>query len=137
MFISKKKIYFDQVDPGGIIYFVEIFKLMHQTYEELLESFETEENYFDSEKFVLPIVHTEADYIFPLKLHDEIEIKVSVSELRESSFELSYSVEHSGRLAIKGKTVHVAVGKKDFKKVKLAGDLHAGLEKHLIITGGD
>ncbi len=132
MFSAKKKIYFDQVDPGGIIYFVELFKLMHQVYEELLKSFNTEENYFESEKYVLPIIHSEADYISPIRLHDEIQINVTVSQLKDSSFELSYDiVSGKGKKVAKGKTVHVAVDKSKFKKVKMQPDLYTELSKHL------
>ncbi len=132
MFSVKKKIYFDQVDPGGIIYFVELFKLLHQAYEELLESLNTAENYFASEKYILPIIHSEADYISPVKLHDEIQINVTVTQLRESSFELSYNILSSeGNEVAKGKTVHVAVDRAEFKKVKLQKDLYDGLRKYL------
>ncbi len=132
MLSVKKKIYFDQVDPGGIIYFVELYKLMHQVYEELLGSFDTEENYFESEKYVLPIIHAEADYIAPIRLHDEIIINVSVTQLKESSFELSYEIfSVSGKLVGKGKTVHVSVGKTEFKKIAMQTDLYNELKNHM------
>ncbi len=131
MFSRKKKIYFDQIDAGGIIYFAELFKLFHQVYEEFLNSLNTKENYFKSRDFILPIIHSEADYIKPVKLHDDLEISVSVTQLRESSFELSYFGKCSGNLMAKGKTVHVLVNRNNFEKVKLHKDLINGLKKYM------
>jgi len=132
MFTTKSKIYFYDCDPAGIMFFANIFKFAHSAYEDFMKCLETEQNYFLNSNFVLPIIHSEADYLLPLKAGDEVEINVIVSQLKNSSFELSYNVYVSDKTVAKVKTVHVCVKKEGFIKTELPEDLHNKLKGYLV-----
>ena len=128
MFNKKFKIYFDQVDSAGILYFAAIFPLMHKTYEDLINSLNLDINYFNNDKFIVPIVHSEADYLNPICLHEQIRIEISVSQIRDSSFELNYTVKNIDDVKkVKAKTVHVLVNKNNFQKIPIPETLRSKL----------
>ncbi len=132
MFSKEFKIYFNQVDAAGILYFAEIFPLIHKTYEELFNNFKLSVNHFDNNEYIAPIIHAEADYLTPIRLHEKILVKVRVSRLEKSSFELSYSVEgETGRLRVKAKTAHVLVDKNNFNKIEIPEELRVKLNAFL------
>ncbi len=124
MYVSKKIIAFFDADPAGIMFFGNLFRYIHTVYEEMLNSSDTGINYFSHNKIVLPITHTEADYIAPFFMHEAIEIKIRVSSLRTSSFELSYQIfGKDNKLKATAKTVHVCVKKSDMQKCNLPDEL--------------
>lgn len=132
MFKQKIKVNFYDTDPGGIIFYANIFRYIHTAYEEFLSSLNTDINFFNDEIYILPITHTEADYLNPIKLHELLIVEVAVSDLRKSSFELSYNLSgNDEKIKVKAKTVHVCVNKKTFSKTDLPEELNSGLRKNL------
>lgn len=123
---------FFDCDPAGILFFGRVFELCHSAYEDLIKSFNLGFDYWNNDKYVVPIIHTEADYLLPLKPGEKYLIEVSVSKLKESSFELNYLCKNeNGKITNEVKTVHVFVDRIKWKKSHLLPELMEGLSKHL------
>jgi YbgC/YbaW family acyl-CoA thioester hydrolase len=132
MLTINKKINFYDCDPAGILFYGNIFFFCHSAYEELIASYNLKEEYWLSKKFVVPIFKSSADYLKPIKCSDEIIIELNVTELRKSSFELSYKCKNRlGELCAEVKTVHVFLDKNTWKKKGLIPELREGLKTHL------
>ena len=130
MFITTYKVAFSETDPGGILFFAEFFKIAHITYERFLDSLGLERNYFLDDEFILPIVHSRADYLSPVSFGDELTCELSVGNIGETSFELKYDLKNKGNVASKVVTKHVAVKKKKFKKSSIPNDLLTKLKEN-------
>ena len=131
MYSIQSRINFYDCDPAGILFYANIFKKAHKAYEEFLESLDLEIDFFDDDKYVLPIIHAEADYKNPLIAGGLITIEVLVTSLRESSFELTYFfVDENHSIKATAKTVHVSVDKSEFKKISLEKELSEKLALH-------
>ncbi|MBU1099155.1 MAG: acyl-CoA thioesterase [Bacteroidetes bacterium] len=123
MFTSDVKIKFHDCDPAGILFYANIFKLSHDIYQELLESIK-DRNFFDDESIALPIIKATAEYFSPMKSGDVLSTNIIVSQLNDSSFELTnLFYDRIKKLHAEVKTVHVAVDKSDFKKTALPMEL--------------
>lgn len=117
MFTFTTKIDFYDCDPAGILFYARIFNLCHSAYEAMIESFELEEDYWNNNNYIVPIIKSEASYHKPAKYGEKISIHVQVTQLRESSFELTYLVKNSNEeKCYLVKTVHVFVDSKTWKK---------------------
>ena len=133
MLTIKRRINFYNCDPAGILFYGNIFFFCHSAYEELISSFNLKINYWQNDEFVVPIIKSTADYLKPFKFGDEITIEVSVTELRESSFELYYKCSNqSSDVCADVKTVHVLIDKKTWQKIELTAEIKDGLGYHLI-----
>jgi len=130
LFSTRYKIAFCETDPGGILFFAEFLKIAHITYERFFESLNLKKNYFLDNKYILPIVHTDADYISPVKFGDELLCQVSVGRIGKTSFELNYTLINKKKRAAKITTKHVAVLKKEFKKRPIPKDLLIRLKEN-------
>jgi YbgC/YbaW family acyl-CoA thioester hydrolase len=129
MFTTNVKVYFYDADPAGIIFYASLFKYVHAAYEDFLRSLHTERNFFFDKDYILPIIHAEADYVKPIRVGDELRIDVSVSAIRNSSFEISYRFyKNNGDFTAIAKTVHVCVIKEEFKKIELPKDFYNQLK---------
>jgi len=133
MFESKKIVAFFDADPAGIMFFGNLFRHIHAVYEEFLGCVHPEIDYFNHAELVFPIIHTEADYSVPFYLHEEMAVKISVSKLKTSSFEISYNIYgKNNKLKATAKTVHVCVQKVDMNKFKLPNELTDYLKRFAI-----
>jgi len=131
MFTVKRRINFYDCDPAGILFFAKLFEISHSVYEEMIDSFKFNMNYWNNEKFAVPIIKTNGEYLKPLKPGDEIKINLSVTLLKENSFQLTYEwVNSGGEIAATARTVHVFVDKREWKKVSIPDEINKKLELH-------
>lgn len=131
MFTVNRRINFFDCDPAGIIFFSRVFEFCHAAYEQLIQSFELDEDYWDNPSYVVPIIHTECDYYKPLRYGDEISIEVSVTQLKNSSFELTYKLILNKETCASVKTVHVFVNREDWNKMEIPTEIMIGLQRNL------
>ena len=131
MFTLKRKINFYDCDPAGILFYARLFEINHSVYEEMINSFKLKENYWFNDKFVVPIIKTDGAYFKPLKGGVTVTVNLSVTLLKENSFELTYEwMDEKGELAAKARTVHVFVDKKSWKKIPIYDEIKNSLESH-------
>ncbi len=123
---------FYDCDPAGIIFYANIFKYAHSNYEKMIKSFELDHDYFVNGSYVVPIIHTQADYLKPIKSGEKIEVQTTVTNIRDASFELTHQF-YDSKNVLKAKviTVHVCVDKKSFKKTNLEKTIYESLSSHL------
>jgi len=124
MFNYVHKIKFHEVDSVGIVFFANVYKIAHDVYQEFLFSLNLNENYFESEKFAIPLIHSSADYFKPLKFNQNVNINLCIEKVGKSSFELNYNFKNEKEeTLVKVKTVHVMISKPDFAKTEIPVDL--------------
>jgi YbgC/YbaW family acyl-CoA thioester hydrolase len=131
MFTVKKRINFFYCDPAGILFYAKLFEISHSVYEEMIDSFKLKESYWHNPVFAVPIIKTNGEYLKPFRPGDEVKINLSVTLLKESSFELTYEwVNSNGEIAASARTVHVFVEKKNWTKTQITGEIVKSLESH-------
>lgn len=125
----EQRIHFYQCDPAGILYFANIYNIAHNALEELFLL-----KYIDFEKYknyLLPIVHSEADYKKPLKFNDFIIVSMQLDNISDHSFSFRYEIINKSTNEISAivKIVHTLIDKKNFQKVKIFSELIEILNK--------
>ena len=126
-----KTISFYDCDPAGILFFGRIFEICHSAYEDLIRSFDLKSDYWHNVEYAVPIIHTEGEYLLPLRAGDIITVEVSVSQLKESSFELLYICKNDdGKVTNEVKTVHIFVDRRKWKKTPIDPEVKANLSRH-------
>ncbi len=133
MFSVKKRINFFDCDPAGIFFFARVYELCHSSYEEMIQSFNLNEDYWTNEKYIVPILKSEASYHKPIKYGETVTVEIHVNNLRTSSFELNYEIKNAEReICTKVKTVHIFVNKNTWQKIEIVENVKKGLEKILV-----
>lgn len=134
MYKYEKTINFYDCDPAGILFYARIYELTHAAYEGMIDSFNLEEDYWTNDKYVVPILHSEAKYHKPITYGQVISIEVSVTKIKTSSFELQYECKNeNGDTCVEVKTVHVLIDKISWKKNPLTGSIKKGLMKNISV----
>jgi YbgC/YbaW family acyl-CoA thioester hydrolase len=132
MFKHTGKINFYDCDPAGILFFSRIFNLCHSAYEAMIESFNLEDNFFENQEYVVPILKAEAHYHKSLRAGETVTTEIIVTNLKKSSFELTYFCKNdkSEECCIV-KTVHVFVNRNTWKKAPMKEIIYKSFSMHL------
>lgn len=131
MFVFQKKIDFYDCDPAGIMFYGRVFELCHSAYESLIESFQLQEDYWNNENYIVPIIHSEAFYHKPLTHKDIVTVNIKVTQLKSSSFELYYETfNNKDDRCHKIKTAHVFLDKSNWKKIPIPENIYNKLLFH-------
>jgi len=112
-FVHRATARFFEVDRAGILFFGRVFEMCHAAYEELLLAGDCGIERLIAEAGVgLPLVHSEADFVKPIRLHDRIDVAVSLEKFGSRSLVFAYTLHGAGDPAdvrARCKLVHVCV----------------------------
>jgi 1,4-dihydroxy-2-naphthoyl-CoA hydrolase len=119
----------DDTDAAGILYFGHLFRHAHAAYEALLEEAGWGLGRILLERrFLLPLVHCEADFLRPLRLGERVLVRLCLSRLGRHGFHLRYRFDDpQGRLCAALASVHVCTGADLGGKQALPEGLRAAL----------
>jgi 1,4-dihydroxy-2-naphthoyl-CoA hydrolase len=119
------------VDAAGIMFFGHLFRHAHDAYEAFMNALGFPLDRMIREgKWLLPLVHAEADYRLPLRHGDSARIRLCVSRVGGTSFSLSYRfADESGRTLAEAGTVHVLLSRVTASGRALPEDLKRALSR--------
>jgi 1,4-dihydroxy-2-naphthoyl-CoA hydrolase len=114
-----------ETDAGGVLFFANQFKLVHDAYEAFLESKGiTIKDLLANKAFLLPIVHAETDFKAPLRVGDRVIVRLQVKKTGTTSFTLAHEIYKEGmELTGSGETVHVCIDKNSNAKIPLPQEI--------------
>lgn len=121
---------FELVDSANILYFSRVFELSHQAYEVMVSKqlgF-VWNDWFNHPTWTVPIKHTEAEYILPLRGGQYYEILSSVKQVGDTSFIIEHRFLQNQTVYCNVKTVHVFCDRLSGTKIPIPFDLKAKFE---------
>ena len=122
------KIYYEDTDAGGVVYYSNYLKFLERARTEMLESIGLSNKKLLEEHNTLIIVKScNIEYIAPSRLEDKIQIYSSLETLNKASFDVIQNIKKDDNLIVKAKVKLVTVNK-DGKPTKIPSIL----EKNLI-----
>ncbi len=122
------KIYYEDTDAGGVVYYSNYLKFLERARTEMLESIGLSNKKLLEEHNTLIIVKScNIEYIAPSRLEDKIQIYSSIETLNKASFDVIQNIKKNHILIVKAKVKLVTVNK-DGKPIKIPSIL----EKNLI-----
>jgi 1,4-dihydroxy-2-naphthoyl-CoA hydrolase len=125
MFTRKIRLRLFETDATGVLYFAQQLRMAQEAFEWFLESASSSlGKWLKEDKYLLPIVHAEADFLRPLRVGDEIEICLALEHLGNSSFTLSSSFFLEEEvLAGKTRIVHVVIDRGTWQSTPIPPEL--------------
>ncbi len=128
MFEHRTKIFFEDTDAAGVMFYAKIFNIIHRAYEYFLETADFPiTSILDSSGVILPILHTEASYKAPLYAGDDIIIRIFCIEISDFKYKLEYQVYSKDSIAVIARTNHICLSNTDRRAVNLPDTLRKAL----------
>lgn len=131
-FAAEFPIRFQDADSAGVLFFGRIYDYCHQAYEEFWAGEGVDKaHFFSGADYLVPIVHSEADYRAPIRHGDRIRVEIVVARVGRASFTLRYGVTGpAGDLRAEARTVHAFVDRATMAPMPIPDPLRLILLRH-------
>ena len=128
-FTFKLKVYYEDTDAGGVVYYANYLKFMERARSDALETLGLTNKKIINEYGAYIIVKScNINYIKPATLEDELEIRSNIREITKTSFFMSQKVFKVNDQITEAEIHLVTIDKKG-KPVKIPERLKKELEK--------
>ena len=128
-FTFKLKVYYEDTDAGGVVYYANYLKFMERARSDALKSLGFTNKLLIEENGTYIIVKScNINYIKPALLEDDLEIKSNIKEITKTSFFMLQKVL-KGNDQITEAKVHLVTIDKKGKPIKIPERLKKELEK--------
>ena len=128
-FTFKLKVYYEDTDAGGVVYYANYLKFMERARSDALKSLGFTNKLLIEENGTYIIVKScNINYTKPALLEDDLEIKSNIKEITKTSFFMLQKV-FRGNDQITDAEVHLVTIDKKGKPVKIPERLKEELEK--------
>tara|TARA_B100000482_G_C12534739_1_gene269896 strand:+ start:477 stop:869 length:393 start_codon:yes stop_codon:yes gene_type:complete len=115
----KIKIYYEDTDSGGVVYYANYLKFLERARTEMISSVGlSNKKLLDDYETLIIVKSCKIEYKKPIKLEDEIVVKSKVKSVSRSSFVMEQIIEKNGILTSEAEIVLVTVNKSG-KPVKI------------------
>jgi acyl-CoA thioester hydrolase len=103
----KIKIYYEDTDAGGVVYYANYLRFMERARTELLADKGIDVAEYHTKGYFFPVVHVEIAYRSPAKLGDILEVRTKVIEIKNASLLVKQEI-YRDKLLIVDATVKLA-----------------------------
>ena len=100
------RIYYEDTDSGGVVYYANYLRYFERSRTELLKSVGINIAELINDGLFFVVTHAEIDYKLPAEYGDLISVKAIVSWVKKASFEVRYEIvrQPDSKLIVLGKT---------------------------------
>ena len=124
-FFHKVKIYYEDTDTGGVVYYANYLKFLERARTEALFSIGFSNNIIQDKFHSLIIVKScNIEYKKPARLEDELTIRSFVKSITKTSFFMNQIITKEEEVIVEAK-VHLVFVNKDGKPVKIPGEIYS------------
>ena len=115
--VTEYRVPYADTDQMGVVYYGNYMALFERARNELMRACGYTYKQCETEGFMLPVIHAEADYKSPAKYDDLLEISAWVQLQKGVRIEIACEVRRKGEEAVlaEGYTRHVFVSTEDFR----------------------
>jgi acyl-CoA thioester hydrolase len=111
------RVYYEDTDSGGVVYYANYLKFMERARTEYLRSFGFEQDALAEQENVLFAVHrSEADYLKPARFNDLLTVTADIAEQKRASLTFRQEVlRENGDICCRGLIKVVCVSRDSFR----------------------
>ena len=125
MFLYTFKVYYEDTDSGGVVYYANYLKFIERARTEMINElgFTLTKLLNDYDRLFL-VKKIECDYIESCKLEDTLNVQSKVLVLKNASFELEQNLLKQNKIIFRSKIVMVCVNSQGAPS-KIPNELHS------------
>jgi tol-pal system-associated acyl-CoA thioesterase len=109
------RVYIEDTDAGGIVYYVNYLKFMERSRTEMMRSLGFDKNFIFNEELMFVVRDVAVTYLKPAKLDDELIATATITQLKGATMTLDQSVKLGGDVLAQGQVTIACVDKSGLK----------------------
>ena len=131
MFKFKAKVYYEDTDSGGVVYYANYLKFIERARTDLIQNLGFSLNQLSSDLDSLFVVKKiECEYMSSARLEDELFVKTKILEVKNASFRLQQNIEIKKKLIFTSEILLVCINSNG-KPVKIPQKLSELLNQNV------
>ena len=113
MFTYSVKVYYEDTDSGGVVYYANYLKFIERARTDLIQQlgFSLNNLSFDYDSLFV-VKKIECEYQMSAKLEDNLIVKSKILEIKNASFTLQQNIERNGKTLFTSKILMVCINSK-------------------------
>lgn len=125
------RVYYEDTDAGGFVYYANYLKFIERGRTELLRSagFENK-SLLDNQGIAFVVRHITADYLKPAWLDDLLNVETVVTKVKNASIMLNQTIRREEEVIFTAKVTLACIELKERIPVRLPEDVRQGFEKY-------
>ncbi len=127
-FSFKLRVYIEDTDAGGIVYYVNYLKFMERARTEFMRSLGYGKDYIFNHDLMFVVRDVAVTYLLPARLDDELEATASIEQLRGAVMVLRQSVRRGDAILAQGDVTIACVDRSGVKPRRLPPEMVARLK---------
>jgi len=127
-FSFKLRVYIEDTDAGGIVYYVNYLKFMERARTEFMRSMGYGKDYIFNHDLMFVVRDVAVKYLRPASLDDELEATASVRRVRGAAMILQQSVRRGEDILAQGDVTIACVDRTGLKPRRLPPEMVAALQ---------
>ena len=110
MFTYSVKVYYEDTDSGGVVYYANYLKFIERARTDLIQQlgFSLNNLSFDYDSLFV-VKKIECEYQMSAKLEDDLIVKTKILEIKNASFTLQQDIERNGKTLFTSKILMVCI----------------------------
>ena len=121
------KIYYEDTDAGGVVYYSNYLKFLERARTEMIESFGlSNKKLLEDHKTLIIVKSCNIEYVSPVKLEDKIQIYSSIESFKKASFVMIQNIKKDDNLIVQAKLKLVTINEEG-KPIKIPSVLEKKL----------
>ena len=122
------RVYIEDTDAGGIVYYVNYLKFMERARTELMRSLGFGKDYIFNHDLMFVVRDVTVKYLRPARLDDELAATASIKQLRGASMILHQAVRRGGEILAQGDVTIACVARDGVKPRRLPREMADSLQ---------
>ena len=125
------RVYIEDTDAGGIVYYVNYLKFMERARTEWLRSFGYQHYTLADENFLFVVQSANVRYVTPGRIDDRLQVEVELIKLGRASFEFVQRVKRGVELLCEASVRVGCIRGDSFKPTSMPGDLYQKIKQEM------
>ncbi len=117
------RVYIEDTDAGGIVYYVNYLKFMERARTEFMRSLGFGKNYIFNRDLMFVVRDVKVQYLRPATLDDELVATACIQELRGASMVMQQRVERAEQVLARGEVTIACVDRAGVKPRRMPADM--------------
>ena len=127
-FSFKLRVYIEDTDAGGIVYYVNYLKFMERARTEFMRAQGYGKGYIFNHDLMFVVRDVAVTYLLPARLDDELEATASIGRVRGAAMVFHQSVRRGDEILAQGEVTIACVDRAGVKPRRLPPDMAAKLQ---------
>lgn len=124
------RVYIEDTDAGGIVYYINYLKYMERARTELLRRYGYDKPAFWADNRMFVVHSADVTWRKPARLDDELDVSARIDKVGRTFFEVVQQVRRSGQVLCEGVVKVANVTRDTMKPVALPADMREQLAKN-------